>query len=302
MSITAIINTHNEERNIIRCLRSISPHVDEIVIVDAESTDKTRQLAKQYTKKIWEYPYKGYVEPARNFAIKKASEEWIILLDADEVMNEELGLKLRQLTGQDVYTYYRIPRKNLIFGKWITHSGWWPDYQIRLFKKDSVTWNDEIHSIPITEGKGTDLPVNEQNALIHHHYTSIDQYIERLNRYTSQEARQLVEYGASFEWKNLIEKPTGEFLTSFIMWEGYRSEIHGLALSLLQAFSFLIVQLKVWEYHQFKETETKEFMDESVNLIKKAHADILYWQKTKKNEQAGVMVKTIHQIKSRMKL
>jgi glycosyltransferase involved in cell wall biosynthesis len=302
MMISAIINTRNEEKNIIRCLRSVSPYVDEIVVVDMESTDATESLAKKYTDRIFHHRNTDYVEPARNFAIEKAGGKWILLIDADEIIEEKVGLQLRQLADKQEITYYRIPRKNFIFGKWIKYSGWWPDYQIRFFQKGAVTWSDEIHSIPITEGKGADFPAEESQAFVHYHYSNVEQYIERLNRYTSQEARQRIRVETQFNWKQLITKPVGEFLTRFFVWEGYKDGIHGLALSLLQAFSFLIVELKVWQHFQFVNQENDDFLDESMVLIKKANNEIVYWYNTKRNEQMGGLAKKMKELRSRIRL
>jgi len=264
-----------------------------------ESKDRTRQLARSYTKKIYTHKNVDYVEPARNFAIEKATGDWIILLDADEVLPEELGLKLRRLAEHATYEFYRIPRKNLIFGRWIMHSGWWPDYQIRFFKKGSVSWGNEIHSIPTTYGKGMDLPCEEKNALIHYHYDSITQYLERLNRYTTQETAQLTSEGITFSWKELLTKPVNEFMTRFFVWEGYKDGIHGLALSLLQAVSFLVVQLKLWEAGRFKE-ETLS-LDEVRQQYSKIENDLTYWFYHKKSEAARGVNKLFYKIRARKK-
>lgn len=302
MKISAVINTRNEEANIVRCLRSIIPHVDEIVVVDMESDDETVILTRKYTTNIYKHKNTGYVEPARNFAIEKAKGDWILLIDADEVLPEKLGLKLRKLADSQ-FSYFRIPRKNLIFGKWVRHSGWWPDYQIRFFKKESVSWSDEIHSIPITNGLGTDLPVvEEEEAFVHYHYQSIEQFLERLNRYTSYEAKQYISDGMQFEWKNVIIKPVNEFLTRFFMWEGYKDGLHGLALSLLQSFSFLIVQLKLWEQQRFTEIDSPNFLDETMNLIKKANSDVTYWYFSTKQKKTEGMTKAVNKIRAKIRV
>ncbi|HCS78150.1 TPA: glycosyltransferase family 2 protein [Patescibacteria group bacterium] len=299
--ISAVINTRNEEANIVRCIRSVVPYVDEVVVVDMESTDDTVKLAHQYTSRIFKHKNTDYVEPARNYAISKAQGEWILLVDADEVIPDTLGLKLRKLTEGE-YSYFGIPRKNFIFGTWIQHSGWWPDYQIRFFEKNAVSWNDEIHSIPVTTGKGIDLPATEAEAFMHHHYVTIEQYIERLNRYSTQEVRQLLRDGVHFEWKNLIAKPTNEFLSRFFAWEGYKDGVHGLALALLQAFSFLVVQLKLWEQQKFETHTPQNFLDESNEVLKRSYNDITYWYQTTKYQEAEGVSKTLAKIRSKIKL
>src|SRR3990167_8259410 len=157
------------------------------------SDDKTQDIAKKFGAKVFEHDRTGYVEPARNYAISKTTGDWILVLDADEEIAKFLADKLRQIsTDSKSADYYRLPRKNIIFGKWIKHSRWWPDYNIRFFLKGSVSWTEVIHSIPMTKGKGADLEADEKNAIIHHHYTSVNQYVERLNRYTTEHARLLV--------------------------------------------------------------------------------------------------------------
>lgn len=298
MKISAVVNTYNEERNITRCLISVQPYVDEIVVVDMHSYDKTITIVKKFTYKIFYHENVGYVEPARNFAIDKASGDWILMVDADEVLNEELGEKLRRLAEHAQYDFYRLPRKNIIFGKWAKH-GLWPDYKIRFFKKGSVSWGDEIHSIPITEGKGMDLPAEEKNALVHYNYDSIEQFITRLNRYSGIEAEAKIKSGYEFKIKNLIILPTNEFLSRFFAWEGYKDGIHGLVLSLLQAISFLVVEIKCWEKSGFKE-DSQNLMDELSQTTDKAGHDLDYWFKLVGQQSRTEIVKLISKIKSKI--
>src|SRR3989344_7658575 len=300
MHLSAVVNTRNEERNIVRCLQHISPYVDEIVVVDMESSDNTVKLARKFTAKIWQHENTGYVEPARNFAIGKATGEWILLIDADEILPEALGLKLRRLAQHGVYSYYRIPRKNLLFGKWLSHSGWWPDYQIRLFKQGSVSWNDEIHSVPVTEGVGMDLPAEEKNALLHYNYATLEEYLTRLNRYTSQEAKQLVQDDYVFSWKNLVAKPGQEFLTRYFAWEGYKDGLHGLALAMLQAVSFAVVELKVWENTGFKDDVNAGQPDDVMKQLRKIKYQLNFWYFTKKAETSSGLTKTINKIRAKI--
>lgn len=302
MPITAVVNTRNEEKNIRRCLQSIDTFVDEIVVVDMESTDQTVRLAREFTNQIYTHPYVGYVEPARNFAINKAPDGWVLLVDADEVVSYTLGIKLKQLDSHATSTYFRIPRKNIIFGKWIKHSGWWPDYKIRFFRKGAVEWSDEIHSVPVTHGKGADLETHEKNALIHYNYQSVGQYLERLNRYTTQEAKQLMMGDYSFAWQNLILKPGHEFITRFWYWEGYKDSLHGLVLSFLQAMSSLVVELKVWEMTKFVESETNNLEEEMLKLFQTLKQEAAHWHFLKKKDRAHGVRKLIYTFRSRFKI
>ena len=258
--VSVIINTRNEEENLPKAINSVKGVADEIVVVDMMSEDETARVAKKLGARVYEHEKTGYVEPARNFAISKTLGNWILILDADEEVPRTLGAKLKKIIKNPTADYFRIPRKNIIFGKWMKHSRWWPDYNIRFFKKGYVIWNEVIHSIPMTQGIGADLPVKEELAIIHYNYNSIEQYLERMNRYTSVQAKTLIEGKHKFIWKDLISRPVSEFLSRYLAGEGYKDGLHGLAISLLQAFSELIVYLKVWQAEKFLEQaiSTKE--------------------------------------------
>lgn len=272
--ISVIINTWNEEESLKRCLKSIG-WAQEIIVVDMYSQDKTAALAKKAGAKVFFHKFTSYVEPARNFAISKATGDWILILDADEQISPSLAKTLQELSqdSQDL-TYFRLPRENIIFNKWIKHSRWWPDYNIRFFKKGNVRWSEKIHSVPLTRGEGKDLEAKEANAIVHYHYQGISQYLERMNRYTRIQAQELIKSGYKFNWSDILRKPVGEFLSRFFVGESYKDGLHGLVLSLLQAFSELIKYLKVWEEESFVDQDISlyhEVMEENIN-------DYFHWQ------------------------
>ena len=292
MKISLVVNTLNEEENIRRCLESARSLVDEIVIVDMESSDKTCDLARQFTNKIFSHPKLGYVEPARNFAIEKASGEWILILDADETISSSLGSKLKEIAQMNECDYVRLPRKNLVFDKWLMHTGWWPDYKIRFFKKGMVSWNEEIHSVPLTYGTGFDLPATEENAIIHYNYSSISQFLERLNRYTDQQTKELLEGNYVFAWQDLIRRPTNEFLSRFFSWEGYKDGLHGFILSSLQAISSFVTYLKAWESQKFPQKD--DILDDVSKEIKKSGQDYKFWFWEKSAKRQNVFSKLLY--------
>ncbi len=276
--ISVVINTLNEEKNIEKAIKSIQGFADEILICDMYSDDNTAVIAKKMGAKILFHKRTGYVEPARNFLISKAQGEWIFILDADEEVPESLISKLKEVSQKEsVVTFVEIPRKNIIFGKWMKASMWWPDHNIRFFKKGSVEWNFKIHSKPKTHGQGLTLPAEERWAIVHNNYRSIFQYINRMNRYTDIEAKALQAQGYNFSWTDLLTKPLGEFLSRFFVSRGFEDGVHGLALSMLQAFSFLVVYLKVWEEKGFKEQEIS--LRELSGTLKDSNSQINYWMK-----------------------
>ena len=275
IKISVVINTFNEAKNLPRVLESVKDFADEIVVVDMKSDDDTQKIAKEFEAHVYEHERMGYVEPARNFAIEKATGEWILILDADEELTPQLAQELQKIADDGTVDYATVPRKNIIFGKWMQHSRWWPDYNIRFFKKGKVTWGDEIHSVPLTNGNGTDVEAHESNAIIHHHYDSVDQYVERLNRYTTKQAEMKHNAGYSFQWQDLIIRPSNEFLSRYFFGKGYLDGVHGLAVASLQAFSELVLYLKLWQMQKFikKDISYKEV----ISTLKQTQKDQNYW-------------------------
>lgn len=273
--ISAVVNTYNEEKKIDRCLASLKGFANEIVVVDMMSTDKTRELAKNYNAKIFKHKKISYVEPARNFAIEKAKNDWVFILDADEEIPESLKTFLKQEVKEPQAEFYRIPRKNIIFGKWMKHSGWWPDYNIRFFKKGSVTWNEVIHSVPMTIGKGMDIPQKQEFAIKHRHYSSVEEYITRMNRYTTIQAKELNKKGIEFKWRDVLIKPASEFLRRYFAEEGYKDGLHGLTICLLQILSELVVYAKLWQKQKFRKRKINA--DDTFNELKIISKDFMWW-------------------------
>lgn len=275
MKISVVINTLNEAENLPRAIASVKGIANEILVCDMESTDGTPEIAKKLGAKVINHEDVGYVEPARNFAISKADGDWILILDADEEITKDLRNEIEKEIKNPRADYYRIPRKNIIFGKWMKHSRWWPDYNIRFFKKGSVSWSEIIHAVPMTTGVGAELPDKEELAIVHHHYDSIEQYMERLNRYTTVQAEIKSRGGYEFGYLDLIRKLANEFLSRFFFGEAYKDGLHGFAVSLLQAFSEVVLYLKIWQKSGFKEEKI-----EIVNIkneVRKVRRDFNHW-------------------------
>lgn len=275
--ISVVINTLNEEKNITRVIKGVL-WADEIIVCDMYSEDNTVQIAKRLGAKVIFHKRVNFVEPARNFAISKASNDWILILDSDEEIPRSLAERLKEMVAKPIVSdFVEIPRKNIIFGKWMKASGWWPDYQVRFFKKGKVIWSDKIHSQPQADGEQLILSAEEKYAIVHHNYQTVGQFIERMNRYTSVEAEQLIKQGYQFKWRDLVEKPLGEFLSRFFGNKGFEDGLHGLTLSFLQGLSFLVVYLKIWENTKFKE-ESVTISDFKTELDK-SREGLNYWFK-----------------------
>lgn len=275
--ISVVINTLNEEKYISTAIKSVE-WADEVLVCDMHSVDKTVEIAKSLGAKILTHKRLEYVEPARNFAISKASGDWVLILDPDEEIPESLKSRLIDISKKMKEIHYvRIPRKNIIFNKWMKNTGWWPDLNVRFFRKGKVKWSDKIHRPPEVLGGGIDLEASEEYAIVHHHYDSIAQFLERMVRYTKIQSVELSKDGYKFDWKDLIRKPLGEFLSRFFANKGFKDGLHGLSLSLLQAFSQLVLILKVWEMQGFQSNELQA--GELKELSNQSARDINYWLK-----------------------
>lgn len=275
MKLSAVVNTKNCADTLEQCLHSLS-FVDEIVVVDMHSSDDTLNIAHQYTEQIFQHEDVGYVEPARNFAISQAQGDWILIADADEVVPKALATRIKEIiaTGQD--DCYFLPRKNIIFKHWINKAGWWPDYQLRLFRKGCVKWQDQIHSQPLIKGSAMKLPTQEKYALVHHHYQTVSQYIQRLNRYTDAEViSKEVENSATVQSFTLAFHQ--EFLRRFFSEEAIELGSHGLALSYLQSFYQLATQLKLWEEKRFPTQVSCNSQQQAIQHLQAALADYRFW-------------------------
>lgn len=274
--ITAVINTLNAEKDISRAILSVA-WVDEILVCDMESEDNTVKIARKLGARVVGHKKADYVELARNATISKASHEWILILDPDEEVTKSLADKLCNIAKENKVDFVEVPRKNLIFNKWMKASMWWPDLNVRFFKKGAVTWGTKIHFRPETRGEGLKLPNEEEIAIVHHHYSSVSQFLMRMDRYTTAQAKNLQSEGVQFQWRDLLQKPLNEFLSRFFDLKGFEDGLHGLGLSLLQAFSFVVVYLKLWEMQGFSESkiELSEIEKESGKL----GSEIRYWFK-----------------------
>jgi len=273
--LTTVINTLNSADTLKICLESVK-NLGEIVVCDMHSDDNTLEISKQYTNQIFSHPKTGYVEPARNFAISKAQTDWILVLDSDEEVSPELSEKINEIIQKD-FSHIYFPRKNIIFGKWMQHSGWWPDEKLRLFKKGSVTWDNAIHSEPKSTGIGFHFPVEENCAIIHHHYTSVSQWVIRMDRYSTIQAKELIEQNYQFDWRDLTKKPLSEFITRFFVWEGWKDGINGLALALMQSLSWVVVYMKVKEKQNVKEPVPEIFIQEVGEELDKSEEEIGFY-------------------------
>ncbi|MFH1832962.1 MAG: glycosyltransferase family 2 protein [Candidatus Levyibacteriota bacterium] len=285
--ISAVITCFNEEKKIKDCLESVL-WADEIILVDNSSKDKTVEIVKKYTKNIFNQENDpGAIDILKNFGFSKASSEWILSLDADERVTPELRKEIESTINnqQSAINGYWIPRKNIIFGKWIEHTGWYPDFQLRLFRKGRGKFiKKHFHEMLELNGKTENLNSN----LLHYNYESVLQFLNRhANIYAQNEVENILEKGYIFNYLDAIRFPFNEFLSRFFKREGYKDGIHGLVLSLLMAFYHLIIFSLIWEKEKFKELEKENILKATENEFRKECKDIGFWFLNEKIKQTG---------------
>ncbi len=299
-NISVVISAYNEEEKIEDCLKSAKNLADEIIFIDNSSSDKTSQIAKKYTDKIFTLPNDPVMlNRNKNYGFEKATCKWIISLDADERITKELSSEIKKVVSGDIYSGFEIPRKNIIFGKWIRHSIWWPDYNLRLFKKGAGKFPlKHVHEKLELIGKVGKL----QNPMVHYNYQTISQYIKKLdNTYTESEAQNFIQSGKDVHWYDAIRWPISDFVKTYFFQEGYKDGLHGLVLSQLQAFYSLVFFAKVWERKEkFKDLTPPDFLNESSKELAKAFKEIWYWVYTAKME-TNIAKKLYYKIRRRLR-
>lgn len=244
--ISAVVNTCNEEKYIERCLEHLK-WVDEIVVVDMYSTDKSVEIARQYTDKIYFHPRVPSVELVRNFALRKANGDWILIVDPDEVIPEILAQEmLRRIDLNPDFSALAFPRKDIFWDRYLKHA--YPlQWQTRLFKKGYVVFPECVHTRPEIKGKVIYLPQEESFCLIHYNFERISQFLEKTNRYTTGEAEDLDKKGVKFNELDLFKKPLAEFYCRYFLRKGYKDGMEGFLFCALMALYRFLAWAKLWE-------------------------------------------------------
>jgi len=241
LSVTII--AWNEEERLRACLESIA-WADEIIVLDAESTDKTVQLAREFTDKIWVRPWPGFAAQ-KNFALAQANGEWVLSVDADERVTPELRERIcRILRSNGPADGYSIPRKNIFWGAWVRHGGLYPDYQLRLFRRAAGRFVDSaVHESVLVEGHVETLA----EPMLHHSYRGLEDFVARSNRYSTLAAHQIVSRGGRPGLGALVLRPLGRFLSMYVLHAGFLDGWRGFVLAVLYANYVFLRTAKAWE-------------------------------------------------------
>jgi len=274
MKLSVVISAFNEEKKVEDALKS-ARFADEIIFVDNTSSDKTLEIAKKYTQKVFIRPNNLMLNVNKNFGFTKASGDWIFSLDADERISNELQEEIKkEINKKSSINGYWIPRKNIIFGKWIEHTGWYPDNQLRLFKKAKGRFPEKhVHEMVDVDGETERL----NGHLVHYNYDNISQFLRKMEIYIESESKDLLANKYKISAIDSVRFPLKEFISRFFAREGFKDGLHGFVLSLLMAFYHLGVFIKLWEKEKFEETSSESLTRDLKVEFKSIKKELRYW-------------------------
>ena len=228
--LSVIIITKNEAEQIRGCLESVR-WADEMVILDSGSTDGTVGICREFTDNVFETDWPGF-GPQKNRALDKAKGDWVLSIDADERISPELRQEIEQAMTSKQYQGYEIPRSSYYCGRQIRHSGWWPDYIIRLFRRDSARFSDSlVHEHVEAQG-----PVGRlRNPLIHYSFRNFEEVLDKMNRYSTYNAEMLLQAGKSSSVLKAAWRGFWTFIKTYIFRAGFLDGRHGFMLAVSNA-------------------------------------------------------------------
>ncbi len=247
--ISCVIITNNEERNIGRCIKSIEGLVDEIIVIDSFSTDKTEEICKEYNVKFVQMPWKGY-SFAKNYGNSLAVNPYILSVDADEALseglkNEILNLKTHSHLIKDAYYFNRLTN---YCGTWIKHCGWYPDTKLRMWKKEKGEWEGLIHEkVVLTEGSSS---ARFKNDLLHFSYYTINEHIQQMNYFTDLMALDNYNKGIRPNFFKIVFSPVVKFIKSYFILAGFLDGNYGLTICILSGCATFLKYAKTIELYR----------------------------------------------------
>ncbi len=255
--LSVVIIAKNEERNIRRCLESVS-WADEIVLIDSGSEDMTTEIAREYGVNVFVCPWNGY-GAAKKEGVDRAAGDWILSVDADEEVPPALRDEIQKMLSIETSDAgFFVKRKTMFLGRWIKHCGWYPDRVLRLFRKSQGNFNDAVvHEKVVIEGAIGVLT----NELLHYSYPSLEDYFRKFGWYTTLGASEAARRGVKAGWFDITVKPILSFFSHYIIRQGFRDGVEGFMISVLSAIAVMVKYAKVREINRNKEITEKEHVE-----------------------------------------
>lgn len=250
VKLSAVIITFNEERKIEECIKSLINVVDEIVIVDSYSTDKTEEICRKYNLKFIKQKFLGYVEQ-KNFAIDHADHDYIISLDGDEALSPELQNSIIQLKSNWIYDGYYINRYNCFCGQWINHSDWYPDKKLRAFKKGKGKWKGvDIHEFYSLDDKHNCDKL--KGDILHWNYPTYSAHNQQIEKFSSISANAYYKLGKKAPVWKILWNPSWAFFKAYFLRLGFLDGLNGFIISIQTANLTFLKYIKTREIYKNK--------------------------------------------------
>ncbi len=249
--ISAVVITYNEEQNIRRCLESVQDIADEIVVVDSFSTDQTEDICRKMGAVFLQHSFEGHIEQ-KNYALSKASYDFVLSLDADEALSEQLRRSILSVKDNWEYDGYSFNRLTNYCGKWIKHCGWYPDVKIRLWDRRKGQWGGtNPHDRVVMQNNSQVKHLN--GDLLHYSYHNIRQQVEQMNSFSDLAARAAYEKGKkAYLVTDILLNPFFTFLKMYFLKQGLLDGYYGLIISINSSFSKFLKYIKLRELNKHK--------------------------------------------------
>ncbi|MEG2178795.1 MAG: glycosyltransferase, partial [Bacteroidales bacterium] len=243
MKISAVVITYNEEKNIDKCLSSLKGMVDDIVVVDSFSTDKTKEICLQYDVNFYEQAFLGYGKQ-KNKGHELALHDWILSIDADEVLDSDLRIAIQELKNEDANFAYQTKRLTNYCGEWIYHCGWYPDIKIRLFNKNVAQWSEDLIHETLIFSKPTPIkPL--AGHLLHYSYHTISDHLKQADKFTTLTALAAQQAGKKANILSLVFRPCWKFIRDYFLKLGFLDGYAGFTVCSISAFATFLKYSKL---------------------------------------------------------
>jgi glycosyltransferase involved in cell wall biosynthesis len=244
MEISACMITFDNSRTVEQALQSVASWASEIIVVDSFSTDDTYEIVKKYSTYCEQREWPGF-RNQYNYCISLAKNDWVIFLDADEVISSELVQEIEQRLRQDngKFDGYIAHRRNYYLGRWIMHGGWLPDYEIRLFRKSRGAFEGALHANVKVDGNVGEL----KNYYYHYNYKDIADQIATINSYSNTAAHDMIDEGKQFSLIDLLFRPIWRFIKEYILKKGFLDGFPGFVIAVSTSYYVFVKYAKLWE-------------------------------------------------------
>lgn len=247
--ITAVVLAKNQENELTRCLSSLA-WCQEIVVIDDNSTDDTVKIAEGLGAKVYKRDLAENFAEQRNFGLEKATQEWVLFVDADEVVPKELADEIYQQTSQFLTQAngFLIARRDIMWGKLLRFGEVGKIEFLRLARKDKGTWKGRVHETWEVQGE-----VKRMNDyLLHYPHPTVREFLSEVNMYSTLRAQELIEKGVKVHWWDIVLYPKAKFFLNYFFRQGFRDGMQGLVVALLMSFHSFLVRSKLWLLYQKK--------------------------------------------------